>query len=1109
MLSPQECYKNIYNELISYDTNLKEIEQKVQQAYQLYVDGCNEIDIKFKDALEENAQLILKVNAFIDIAKAHTSDLNKSVLPIPFDSGSLSRLTVQIDNSSKNDVHATQLYKEATGQLMFLEQQKGKIKEISEQQKLSVEKLYYDNKAVLESTKNAILSELANFFNSNETVNTLSFLLKTDGAIFGNTEEALLENIRPQETVSVGLLKMPIPTDDNIVALFAKKFGGFCDIYAKTINIPVGLAVNKGNVFVAEYSNDNENTLLSGIRNFILNVARYYDEKFDRICFIDPVRFSNNTLGCVSALAEGDNSFIDAVPLSTDEIRKKIKNIIEIEVDEERVPTGNYKKNIYVFHDVPEAYDAEVVTKIQHICVNAEHYEAIVILTHSLSSKGNVANDSLTYIQSMATNIICYGQDFKMKPFDDEMYNFKWYEEPQNLPESVVYKLIANKPIIDKSNDYIKRIGVSELPKYKKGVRRIENIPYGIDKEGNILSLDFENTNFATFICGASRSGKSTLLHTLITGILKKYHPDDIEMCLIDFKMTEFSRYTKHLPPNIRYIILDESPELVYDIIDRLTEIMQKRQSIFMGKWEKLGQVPPEKYMPAMFIIIDEFSVMSNIIADSVMSSRDNYIIKMQTLLAKGAALGMHFIFASQGFTSGTRGLNDFSKKQVQQRIAMKTEYSEIKDTLDLKSTSDGDKALMEQLPVYHALTRIPADEKGNHLKLAQVLYISDYDEQEKMIDNINNAVEAKPKYDVTDISAYIDKKSMIVDGNSYASYDSKIDLIKEHIEKNNASYSENDTVSMFVGEPQRMLPIYPIEIVNGFCENILIVAPMNEKASCSSMILSATKSLRLHNSQIECWTTKKNHVFRQLTNECGCRFDGIAIETEEICNKIREIKDSINQKKEANKMIVLFGFESVLMDMSYGTQNISVSAKNHKFSVLLDSEFTKESREDDAEDLNSILDFELNTDVDTPSVSVSSAVSVEVKSNNMSESLVDSIYDAREDLKYILTHGPRQGYHFMMIYNTIGEFEQSKMAPSLFKHKILFRTAKSDAAKIVSSACAGIISELKDHVYRYTDGLDEVSFRPYLHNGISLDGWALTNGDVTNITDEEEEYLL
>ena len=147
------------------------------------------------------------------------------------------------------------------------------------------------------------------------------------------------------------------------------------------------------------------------------------------------------------------------------------------------------------------------------------------------------------------------------------------------------------------------------MPKYIKGNRSLSNIPYGVDADGNILYLDFENTNFATFICGASRSGKSTLLHTIITGILKNNHPDDVEVWLIDFKMTEFSRYISHLPPHVRYIILDESPELVYDIIDRLSEILLKRQNIFKGKWDKLSDVPAEKYMPSIFVIIDEFSV--------------------------------------------------------------------------------------------------------------------------------------------------------------------------------------------------------------------------------------------------------------------------------------------------------------------------------------------------------------------------------------------------------------------------------------------------------------------------------------------------------------------
>lgn len=1106
MSSALDCYEKIYLKLSEIDKTIQEAKHNKENLSEVYAFKKNNLDVEYKESFLKNSQSLLQVNAYIDIAKSHTSILKEDATATPFDKGALSKLTVLINSSSKNDPYATRLYAEATAQLRFLENEKRELEKSYEAQKKEIEKFCEGAKSVISSHINNMISELSDYLNTSEDVKVLCFMLKADGAIFGNIEGSSFENTRPQNSVSVGLLNMPLPTDDGIISLCAEKFKGFCDVNAKTISIPVEIGVNKGGVLVAEYLNSSEHLVLSGIRNFILNIARYYDDKFDKICFIDPVRFSNNSLGCVAALAEGENSFVDPVPLTMDAIRKRLKNIIDIEVDEEHNYTSEHKKKIYIFHDFPQAYDSEMIAKIQQLCVNAEHYEAIVILTHSLSGKGNISNDILSYIQSMATHIVCTGQDFKMKPLDDEMYNFKWYSEPQKLPEWVFYKLVSNKPTIDKSNDYIKRIGLSEKPQYKKGARRIEHIPYGIDTDGNVLYLDFENTNFATFICGASRSGKSTLLHTIITGVLKNNHPDDIEMWLIDFKMTEFSRYIEHRPPHVRYIVLDESPELVYDIIDRLTEIMQKRQNIFMGKWEKLSKVPPEKYMPAMFIIIDEFSIMSNIVADSIMSSKENYVIKMQNLLAKGAALGMHFIFASQGFTSGTRGLNDFAKKQVQQRIAMKTEFNEIKDTLDLKSTSDGDKALMEQLPVYHALTRIPENEKGNHLKMAYVLYLSDEKAQETMIDNIGTTFEAKPKYDVTDFNAYIDKKTMVINGNLYETYDSKNELITEYLKKSCSDYSDDYTSSMFIGEPQRLLPTYPIEIVNGFCENVLTIAPLNEKASTLSLLLTASKSLALQNYQIECWTTRKNLIFRQIINDCGFRFDDVAVEIEQICQKIRELKTCITEKKEARKMIALLGFETILMDMCYVTPSTEKNVKQGNVSILLNSSFATEKRTESEMDLETYLKQLQNSSFEA------SYVAKEEKSTSISTNANvtdDPIYDAREDLKYILTHGPRLGYHFIMIYNTVGEFEQSKLSSSLFKHKILFRTAKTDAVKIVSSACAGVVSDLKDHLYRYSNGLDELSFRPYLHNGISIDDWVIQNGNVINTASDEDEYLL
>lgn len=102
------------------------------------------------------------------------------------------------------------------------------------------------------------------------------------------------------------------------------------------------------------------------------------------------------------------------------------------------------------------------------------------------------------------------------------------------------------------------------------------------------------------------------------------------------------------------------------------------------------------------------------------------------------------------------------------------------------------------------------------------------------------------------------------------------------------------------------------------------------------------------------------------------------------------------------------------------------------------------------------------------------------------------------------MTQGPRLGYHFVILFNTAGELNQSKMDVSLCKHKILFRMSKADAAGIIGSSSAKVVAELEDHSFRYSNGIDELSFRPYLHPGLSWDGWTMSG----NATDEED-YLM
>lgn len=1095
-----DCYKTIFSSLKRFETEISSAHGQLSDTQREYMATVSLATQNYQGALETICKNISKVNAFIGIAKTHTHQLDEASEPQPYDSGLLSRLSVQINTSLSNDPFATQLYTAATAQMLYLTRQKDVLTIENSHQICALKEALTIKKNHVEALIERAEATAKQYLYSPE-FSAFIAMLQNDRSIFGGKSPYLALPSAQIGAVSIGSLEMPLPIPQGLESSFAESGKGECDVLRKRVAIPASISIAHGMVLIAEYKNTTELDVLNGVQNIILNIARHYGQDFAQITYIDPIRFNASSLGCLSRLVGNQNSFIDAVPSSIEDIRKKLKSIItDINIREarsEHISIQSKKKALYVFHDFPQAYDTNLVMQIQQLCVNAEHYGIVVVLTHNRSSKNYTSADVLQFIRTISTNIIVQKDGFEIQiAGEPNLYRFKWYKAPSTLPNDLEKTYIEERPVLDLSNDYNKRIGFNGTPTYQKGYRTLEKIPYGIDENGNMQYLDFENSNFATFICGAARSGKSTLLHTLISGLIKNNHPDDIEIWLIDFKMTEFSRYISHLPPHVRYIILDESPELVYDIIDRLTEILVKRQNMFKGKWLKLSDVPAEKYMPSIMVIIDEFSVMSQIVADSIASSNENYSVKLQMLLAKGAALGLHFIFASQGFTSGTRGLNDFSKKQIQQRIAMKTEYNEIKETLDIKSASDEDAALMEQLPVYYALTRIPADEHGNHLKLSQVIYISDYTEQEAMIDRICESITPVSKYDVTNASGYISKRPMVVDGNLYLAFAAKVEEIKSYLGSHRDLYEFNDEYILFVGEPRRMMSLYPLVIANEYCENILLLSTSNEKMAASSILLSITRSLEMQGMQMELWSTKKNPIYRQIKMDCRDSMQAIS-DFNQICETIRELKAKIQSKIENKKFYILLGFETLLADMSYQTGDGSGLSSNG-----LGSGATYEKRGKDEPDLNSLLD--MLSRGETPAVSRQSPVA-EVGGDNT----LNGAYDARDDLKFILANGPRLGYHFIMCFGTTGDFQQSKIDISVFKHKLIFRTAKADAMSIVGSMNATVVSELEDHSFRYSNGLDSLSFRPYLHEGLSWDGWQLAGGTVVNAVDEEEEYLL
>jgi hypothetical protein len=1126
MGSALSMYKIVEPSLLAFQKEYDEILSYLDKEVAENSEKQREEDLLLQEAENNYKKHSASVEAFRKIAKEHINNTVDDGAVRPYDILALQKLQVMINTNLKDDPYAKELYTSACGQLRFLEEEINKRRAEREKNRLLIDDLLKDAQEKFNKETAKFKTRFEDYLKSEE-MQKFSDIIRSDLQVF--LPDSPGPDFLPayRSDISIGCCNIKLPCPKGMETMFSSVL----NIPESYVGIPYMIDMSSGSSLLVNYYNDTEDKVLSGLQNMLLNIARYIGNHCRRVVFIDPVRFHNSALGVAASLADDDYSYIDPVPVSADAITAKINYLMK-----DANADDSYKElGIYVFHNFPQGYDSSLVKHIQQLVVNAKHYNISVVITHNESSKYSSGDESLQYISSYVSVIQATETGFQTE-LSDVTVPFNWYYAPSQLPDDLEKRYVYLKEKPDTSNLYQERVGIDVPEQYRKGVRYVSEIPYGVDNSGNLLKLSFEESNFATFICGASRSGKSTLLHSLITGIIRDSHPDDIEIWLVDFKMTEFSRYCEHLPPHIRYIVLDESPELVYDIIDALTERLVKRQNTFKGRWQKLSDVPSEKYMPAIFVIIDEFSIMSQIIADSVNVTNDDYKLKIQNLLAKGAALGFHFIFCSQGFSDGTQGLNDYSKKQIQQRIAMKTKPAEIKDTLDLLSASDEDKNMMEQLQVHNALIRIPEDARGNHLLLSKVLYISDYKEQEKMIDEMSDKFQSVTTYQSDANDVYLDKKPLIIDGSSFSSFDSKRSLIEKNISENKELIELENVVLLYPGEPRRLMSVHPIEMYQSYGENLLMVAPAKENEPAVSVICSLIESMKYSKMPVDIWTTRRSMMYRKLQMLPDNNSYNYARDLDEVCEQIHKLRKKIESHEEGKKTIILFGLETLITDMKYqdnDNSNVSVKSKSLKdtksinYDVLeiaagLSNTNTRNGNrltvdqmiakaKSDSNNSNTIVDDPLKMIREGNRLSnftdnKDDYVSDDSKDNEQKNE-VYSAYDARDDLKYILTHGPRYGYHFIAVFHTCAELDQCKIDTGLFRHKLLFRISRADAVSLLGSSSATAVAQLGDHSFRYSNGLDALSYRPYLHSGLKWDGWELVDGMVKLSGNNEEEY--
>lgn len=163
----------------------------------------------------------------------------------------------------------------------------------------------------------------------------------------------------------------------------------------------------------------------------------------------------------------------------------------------------------------------------------------------------------------------------------------------------------------------------------------------GMDIGGQAIFADLAKMPHL-LVAGATGSGKSVCVNTLITSILFKAKPDEVKFILIDPKMVELSNYNGI--PHLMVPVVTDAKKAA-SVLNWAVQEMEKRYAKFaentVRNMETYNGKFPDDKMFSIVIIIDE-------LADLMMVAPHDVEDAICRLAQKARAAGIHLVLATQ-----------------------------------------------------------------------------------------------------------------------------------------------------------------------------------------------------------------------------------------------------------------------------------------------------------------------------------------------------------------------------------------------------------------------------------------------------------------------------
>ncbi len=199
---------------------------------------------------------------------------------------------------------------------------------------------------------------------------------------------------------------------------------------------------------------------------------------------------------------------------------------------------------------------------------------------------------------------------------------------------------------IEVPNKDVQPVMLRELLESEEFVRSPSRVAFAVGKDIGGKTVVFDIAKMPhVLIAGATGSGKSVCINTIIMSILYKAKPEEVKLIMIDPKVVELSIYNG-IPHLMMPVVTD--PQKAAGALQWGVAEMDKRYNSFaehrVRKIEEYNQKAEREgltKMPLLVIIVDE-------LADLMMTAKGDVENAIVRLAQKARAAGIHLIIATQ-----------------------------------------------------------------------------------------------------------------------------------------------------------------------------------------------------------------------------------------------------------------------------------------------------------------------------------------------------------------------------------------------------------------------------------------------------------------------------